>query len=426
MEEYGYLLSIAIILLSTKLLGLISKRIKLPQVVGALVAGLLIGPACLKIVPSSELITQLSEIGVIVLMFEAGLETDINELKKSGLASFIIAVLGVIVPLALGFFLFKPFNVQPDVDSTKVFYENLFMGLILTATSVSITVETLKELGKLSTKAGNAILGAALIDDILGIVALTVVTSLAPSDDPNITKPSVGIVLLKIIGFFVVAIIIGIAFHKIFAKWTENSDKDLRRHVITSFVFCLLMSFMAEYFFGVADITGAFVAGVAISGTKRIHYITNRFETLSYLLLSPIFFASIGLKVELSSMSSTILLFTVLLTLVALISKVIGCGIGAKVCKFTNKECVQIGVGMISRGEVALIIANKGASMGLIDTEKYFAPVVIMVVVTTVITPILLKLVFKNKDDKHDGNMSKHFDKHIQFEKHIQDVAKNQ
>lgn len=426
MEEYGYLLSIAIILLSTKLLGLISKKIKLPQVVGALVAGLLIGPACLKIVPSSELITQLSEIGVIVLMFEAGLETDINELKKSGLASFVIAVLGVVVPLALGFILFKPFNVQPDVDSTKVFYENLFMGLILTATSVSITVETLKELGKLSTKAGNAILGAALIDDILGIVALTLITSLAPSDDPNIVKPSVGIVLLKIVLFFILAILISIAFHKIFVKWTESSDKDLRRHVITSFVFCLFMSFAAEYFFGVADITGAFVAGVAISGTKRIHYITNRFETLSYLLLSPIFFASIGLKVELSSMSGTIILFTILLTLVALISKVAGCGLGAKACKFTNKESVQIGVGMISRGEVALIIANKGASMGLIDTEKYFAPVVIMVVVTTVITPILLKLVFKDKDDKHDGNMSKHFDKHIQFEKNIQDVAKNQ
>lgn len=428
MEEYGYLLSVAIILLSTKVLGLISKKIKLPQVVGALVAGLLIGPACLNIVPSSEFITQLSEIGVIVLMFEAGLETDINELKKSGLASFVIAVLGVIIPLVLGFILFKPFNVQPDVDSTKIFYENLFMGLILTATSVSITVETLKELGKLSTKAGNAILGAALIDDILGIVALTIITSLAPSDDPNITKPSVGIVLLKIVGFFIVAIVISILFHKIFAKWTESSNKDLRRHVITSFVFCLFMSFMAEYFFGVADITGAFVAGVAISGTKKIHYITNRFETLSYLLLSPIFFASIGLKVELSSMSSTIIIFTILLTIVALISKVVGCGLGAKICKFTNKESIQIGVGMISRGEVALIIANKGASMGLINTEKYFAPVVIMVVITTVVTPILLKLVFKDKDnnDEHDGNMSKHFDKHIQFEKNIQDVAKNQ
>ncbi len=425
MEEYGYLLSIAIILLSTKVLGLLSKKIKLPQVVGALVAGLLIGPACFNLVESTEFITQLSEIGVIVLMFAAGLETDINELKKSGLASFIIAVLGVVVPLVMGFLLFKPFNVQPDADATKVFYENLFMGLILTATSVSITVETLKELGKLSTKAGNAILGAALIDDILGIIALTVITSLAPSDDPTVEKASVGIVLLKILGFFVFAIIAGLVFHKVFAKWTENSEKDMRRHVITSFVFCLLMSFCAEYFFGVADITGAFVAGVAISGTKRIHYITNRFETLSYLLLSPIFFASIGLKVELSSMSGTIILFTVLLTVVALISKVVGCGVGAKLCKFTTKESVQIGVGMISRGEVALIIANKGAAMGLIDTEKYFGPVVIMVVVTTVVTPILLKLVFKDKDEHHDGNMSKHFDKHIQFEKDMQDVAKN-
>jgi Kef-type K+ transport system membrane component KefB len=308
-----------------------------------------------------------------------------------------------------------------------VFYENIFMGLILTATSVSITVETLKELGKLSTRAGNAILGAALIDDILGIIALTLVTSLAPSDDPTVETASLGIVLLKILLFFVFAFVACILFHKVFNDWTTKQGKDMRRFVITSFVFCLALSYIAEVGFGVADITGAFFAGVAIAGTKECHYVTNRFETLSYMLLSPIFFASIGLKVELSSMSGKIILFTVVLTIVAILTKVLGCGLGALACKYDKKEAVQIGVGMISRGEVALIIANKGASMGLIDTEKYFGPVVIMVVVTTVITPILLKVVFKDKDSNdEDGNMSKHFDKHIQYEKDIQNVAKNQ
>ena len=184
------------------------------------------------------------------------------------------------------------------------------------------------------------------------------------------------------------------------------------------------MSFCAEAFFGVADITGAFVAGVAISSTKRIHYITNRFETLSYMLLSPIFFASIGLKVELSSMSGTIILFTVLLTVAALLSKVVGCGLGAKLCKYTNQEAIQIGVGMISRGEVALIIANKGAAMGLINTEKYFGPVVIMVVITTVITPILLKLVFKDKDNAQNGGIADSINKKLEYEHDIQNLSK--
>jgi Kef-type K+ transport system membrane component KefB len=425
MEEYEFLLSIAIILLATKVLGLASKKIKLPQVVGSLVAGLLIGPAFLNLVPSSEFLSNISELGVIVLMFSAGLETDINELKKCGVASFIIAVLGVVVPLVCGAWVFSIFN-ESTAEATKVFYENIFMGLILTATSVSITVETLKELGKLSTRAGNAILGAALIDDILGIIALTLVTSLAPSDDPTAESASLGVVLLKILLFFVFAFVACILFHKVFNKWTTDG-KDKRRYVITSFVFCLLMSYIAEVGFGVADITGAFFAGVAIAGTKECHYVTNRFETLSYMLLSPIFFASIGLKVELSSMSGKIILFTVVLTIVAILTKVVGCGLGALACKYDKKEAVQIGVGMISRGEVALIIANKGASMGLIDTEKYFGPVVIMVVVTTVITPILLKVVFKDKDSNDEnGNMSKHFDKHIQYEKDIQNVAKNQ
>lgn len=422
MEEYQFLLSIAIILFSTKVLGLASKRIKLPQVVGSLVAGLIIGPACLKIVPSTEFLSNISELGVIVLMFAAGLETDIKELKKCGLASFIIAMIGVIVPLIGGYLVFAPFN-ESTADATKVFYENIFMGLILTATSVSITVETLKELGKLSTRAGNAILGAALIDDILGIIALTLVTSLAPSDDPTVEKPVVGIVLLKIVLFFVVAFILCFLFHKIFNDWTTKKGKDMRRFVITSFVFCLALSYIAEVGFGVADITGAFFAGVAISGTKECSYVTNRFETLSYMLLSPMFFASIGLKVELSSMSGKIILFTVLITIVAILTKVIGCGVGALACKYSSKEAVQVGVGMISRGEVALIIANKGAAMGLIDTEKYFGPIVIMVVITTVVTPILLKVVFKDKEDNHDGNMSQHFKKRIQYEKDIQNVS---
>ena len=387
MEDYSYLISIALILLSTKVLGLFSKVVRLPQVVGALLAGIILGPACLGIVHSTEMLSNLSEIGVIVLMFAAGLETDIDELKRSGKASFLIALIGVLVPLAGGAAVAYFFN---DSTDSNVMLQNIFIGIILTATSVSITVETLKEMGKLSTRAGNAILGAAIIDDILGIIALTVVISMA---DESV---NIGIVLLKILGFFAFTFVAAVGYHYAFKKWTDNSAVKLRRYVVISFVFCLVLAYCAEVFFGVADITGAFFAGLALSGTKKSEYISKRFDTLSYLLLSPIFFAGIGLKVELPKMNGEIVLFTVLLCVVAALTKVIGCGVGAKICKYTSKESLQIGVGMISRGEVALIVANKGEAVGLMS-DKFFAPVIIMVVFTTVVTPVLLKLVFKDK-----------------------------
>ncbi|WP_346974901.1 cation:proton antiporter [Clostridium perfringens] len=395
MLSYEFLFDLALILISTKLFGLITKKVRMPQVVGALVAGVILGPAVLNVLSETEFIQKLAELGVIVLMFTAGLETDINQLKKTGKASFVIAVLGVIIPLAGGFFIASIFNKGNDVNTIL---QNVFIGIILTATSVSITVETLKEMGKLNTRAGNAILGAAIIDDILGIIALTITTSLA---DPSI---NVIIVLAKIVMFFIFAGLSGYLFHWAFIKLDERYQRDLRRFVIIAFVFCLLLSFCAEEFFGVADITGAFIAGLVISDSNRSKYLNSRFETLSYMLLSPIFFASIGIKVQLTAMTKTIFIFAILLLLVAILSKILGCALGAKLCRYSNREAIQIGTGMISRGEVALIVANKGIAMGLMLPE-FLAPVVIVVVVTTIVTPILLKVVFNNKSKSVDLNV---------------------
>ncbi|MDM0964160.1 cation:proton antiporter [Clostridium perfringens] len=395
MLSYEFLFDLALILISTKLFGLMTKKVRMPQVVGALVAGVVLGPAVLNVLSETEFIQKLAELGVIVLMFTAGLETDINQLKKTGKASFIIAVLGVIIPLVGGFFIANIFNKGNDVNTIL---QNVFIGIILTATSVSITVETLKEMGKLKTRAGNAILGAAIIDDILGIIALTITTSLA---DPSI---NVIIVLAKIVMFFIFAGFAGYLFHWAFIKLDERYQRDLRRFVIFAFVFCLLLSFSAEEFFGVADITGAFIAGLVISDSNRSNYLNSRFETLSYMLLSPIFFASIGIKVQLTAMTKTIFIFAILLLIVAILSKVFGCALGAKLCKYSNREAIQIGTGMISRGEVALIVANKGIAMGLMLPE-FLAPVVIVVVVTTIVTPILLKVVFNNKSKSVDLNV---------------------
>ena len=383
--EVKYLLDVAIILLSTKLLGLLTRRIQMPQVVGALIAGLILGPACLGWVGETNLLKSIAEIGVIVLMFSAGMETDVKELKKCGLAATIIAVMGVILPLLGGWLLASFFN---DGHDTMAMLQNIFIGVILTATSVSISVETLKELGKLSTKSGNAILGAALIDDVLGIIALTVITSFADS------SVSIAIASLKIIGFFVFCAVVALLFIKFVIPWLNHYKKDLKRFPVLAFSFCLIMAFAAEEFFGVSDITGAFVAGLLLSNNKHRTYIQTQFDGMSYMLLSPVFFASVGLKVVIGNLNGTIILFMFLLTIVAIISKILGCGLGAKLCKYTNLQAAKIGIGMVSRGEVALIVATKGSSLGLMTTQ-FLAPVIIMVVATTIITPIFLKLIYK-------------------------------
>ena len=384
--SYRYLLDLALILLSTKVLSLVTKRFKLPQVVGALLAGLILGPAVFNIIEETDFIRQLAEVGVIVLLFNAGLESNLSEFKKSGKTSFIVAVMGVIIPLIGGTILAYCIN-HGKVENVSAFVQNIFIGSVLTATSVSITVETLRELGKVSTSVGNIIVGAAIIDDVLGMLVLTIITSLAGS------SVSVIKVIVKIVGFFIFSIIVGIITYKLFNKWVDKYDIDKRRFVIVSFVICLLLSFSAEEFFGVADITGAYIAGLVLSSNKETIYITKRFETLSYILLSPVFFASVGLNVKLPDLNGEIVIITIALIVVAILTKIIGCGLGAKLCGYNNMESIQIGSCMITRGEVTLIIASKGLALGLMSSY-FLTPVILMVVFTSIFTPILLKIVF--------------------------------
>ena len=384
--SYRYLLDLALILLSTKVLSLVTKRFKLPQVVGSLLAGLILGPAVLNIIHETDFIKQLAEVGVIVLLFNAGLESNLSEFKKSGKTSFIVAVMGVMIPLIGGTILAYCIN-HGKVENVSVFVQNIFIGSVLTATSVSITVETLRELGKVSTSVGNIIVGAAIIDDVLGMLVLTIITSLAGS------SVSVIKVIVKIVGFFIFSIIVGIITYKLFTQWVDKYDIDKRRFVIVSFVICLLLSFSAEEFFGVADITGAYIAGLVLSSNRETIYITKRFETLSYILLSPVFFASVGLNVKLPDLNGEIVIITIALIVVAILTKIIGCGLGAKLCGYNNMESIQIGSGMVTRGEVTLIIASKGLALGLMSSY-FLTPVILMVVFTSIFTPILLKIVF--------------------------------
>ena len=392
MESFDFLLFLAIILISTKVCGLFTRKINMPQVVGALVAGVILGPSVLNLIQmesDGNFLEYMAEIGVILLMFCAGLETDLTELKENGVASFVVAVCGVLLPL-LGGFVSYALYFHVDVSDFRECMKAVFVGVVLTATSVSITVETLRELGHLKGKVGATILGAAIIDDILGIIVLTVVTSL---EDTSVNPATV---LGKIALYFVVIGVLWFILSK--AKgWIEKKDH-LRRTAILSLAFCFLMAYASEQFFGIADITGAYFAGLMLCSMKIESYVERRVSIPSYLIFSPVFFASIGMKTNLDGLNGSLILFSLILLAIAILTKVLGCGLGAKLCKYTTKESLQIGVGMISRGEVALIVAQKGYQAGMLN-DDLFAPIVLVVIVTTLITPILLGMVFKDKDE---------------------------
>lgn len=399
--SYHYLLDLALILLSTKVLGIITGKFQMPRVVGALLAGLVLGPAMLNVLSETDFLSRLSELGVIVILFTAGMGTDLRELKSAGKAGFLVALCGVLVPMAMGTgFGFLAGRVGWLEDNT--FLENIFLGTVLTATSVSITVETLRELGRLDTQVGSTILAAALIDDVLGLVALTVVASMA-GDESGLL-----LVLLKIVLFFVFAVAAAFGGIWLFRQIIDHAhQKNLRRYPVFAFVVCLLLAYCAEEFFGVADIIGAFVAGLVVACTSKADYIRSKFEPLSYLLLTPVFFAGIGIKVELPRLTASLVAFSLLLLAVAILSKIIGCGLGAKICGFNTAECIQVGTGMACRGEVALIVANRGLSMGVLS-QAMMTPIVITVVGCAVLTPLLLKLAFSghSKETKDQNTLT--------------------
>lgn len=402
--SYHYLLDLALILLSTKFLGIITGKFQMPRVVGSLLAGLVLGPAVLNVLSETAFLSQLSEMGVIVILFTAGMGTDLRELRCAGKSGFFVALCGVLVPMAMGTgfgFLAGRCGWLPG----NTMLENVFLGTVLTATSVSITVETLRELGRLDTKVGSTILAAALIDDVLGLIALTVVASLAGEGT------SLTLVLVKIVLFFVFAIAASFLAIRVF-RWmiSHASGKNLRRYPVFAFVICLLLAYCAEEFFGVADIIGAFVAGLIVASTPKAKYIQSKFEPLSYLLLTPVFFAGIGIKVELPSLDGQLILFSLLLLATAILSKVIGCGLGARLCGFRGMECAQVGAGMACRGEVALIVANRGLSMGVMS-QAMMTPIIITVVGCAVLTPVLLKLVFRGQPESvpHESSLTDNY-----------------
>ena len=388
MDNLSFLFDIALILLTAKVFGIIARKLHAPEVVGEIIAGLLIGPAVLGLVGPSDFINKMAEIGVVMLMFEAGLSTDMKKLRQTGLKATAIACAGVFIPLCLGAVLFMSFYGFGPIGSEQ-FIKSLFIGTIMSATSVSITVAALKELGKLSSTVGTTIVSAAIIDDVIGIVVLTFVLSAKGSGS------SVWITMLKAVLFFAIAIISGFIVYKAF-QWLDARYEHTRRIPIAALVYCIIMAYVAERYFGIADITGAYVAGVVLCNLHDVKYVERKVDVSSYMVFAPIFFAGIGLKVSFESINPTLLFFSIAFVIVACLSKIIGCGTASKLCRFNWNDSLKIGIGMMTRGEVALITAQKGIAAGLI-TPDYFTAVILMIIVSSILAPVLLKILYKPK-----------------------------
>ncbi len=393
METYEIFKTLAIIIVAAEIFGLIARKLKAPQVVGQIIAGLLIGPSVIGIIaPSGDLKTALNvmaEIGVILIMFSAGLETDLKDLVKTGPKAFLIACAGVAVPLGMGYLMSSLFHGFAAPGTTE-FVKNIFIGTIMTATSVSITVQALRELGHLKGTVGTTILSAAIIDDVIGIVVLTFVIGLKePGTD--FTKVIVNTVL-----FFILVIIVGFLCYKLF-KLMDKRWNHHRRIPIFGICLCFALSFIAEKYFGIADITGAYAAGIILCNLHDADYIARRTDQSSYLIFGPIFFASIGLKTQIDSFNISLLWFSLAFVAVALIAKIIGCGLMAKICRFNVKDSLKIGVGMMTRGEVALIVSQKGLAVGLMDAS-YFTAVILLIIISSIATPIILKLLYRGEE----------------------------
>lgn len=374
------ILELAIILVAAKIAGSLSVRLGQPSVLGKLLIGIVLGPTVLGLIQETETLAEFSQIGVILLMFIAGLETDIDEFKKTGKASTFVGLGGIAVPLLLGYVAGLMLNL------TSI--QSVFLGLLLSATSVSISVQALKEMNQLQTREGNTILGAAVIDDVVVIIALAFLMSFA-GGDVNLTM-----VVLKKVLFFVGAILVG---WKI-VPWFMNRFTSLKvtETVISSgLIVCFVFAYLAEYT-GVAAIIGAYIAGVAISVTSFKHEVFEKVETISYSVFVPVFFTSIGVTAEFAGITENLGLI-VILSIVAILTKLVGASVGAKLAGFNWNSSLGIGSAMVSRGEVALIIAAIGLESNLL-THDMFAVVVVVILVTTIVTPPMMKWFFKKQE----------------------------
>lgn len=418
-QAYKILLPLGLILLLSKVYSLLLGKIKVPQVIGYLLAGLTVG--LIYLIPNQTVLTDyttdgisfFAKIGVILIMFSAGIETDIKKIKSVGLASFVVALFGVLTPMLITFLVAYLFD-KVNGNQINIFTE-LFYGVILTATSVSVTVATLKELGKLDTKVGSCLVSAAIIDDVIGIIVLSLVISLSGSnssgsDLASLTCNALGVsdnaflsilfIILYMILYFAMTIGFGYLIRKLF-NWLGAKYPHHIRIVIISLAFCLIFSYISE-FFNIADITGAYLMGLIFSSTVAHGYIDHRAETTCNYLFGPIFFGSIAMSLYESEFNFSdptfvsFMIFGLVWILLGLIGKIIGCTCAGLLFKFKFKDSLKLGVGMMARAEVLIVCAQKGVDCNLVD-NKIMIFCLLLILISSFLTPICLKLLYKNE-----------------------------
>ena len=375
-----FILQFLIILLATKLAGQISIRLGQPSVLGKIIIGIIIGPALLGWIKDTEIIKTFSDVGVLLLMFLAGLETNLADLNKNKKSSLFVAIGGIIFPIAGGFIGGYAYNLSVS--------ESIFLGLVLSATSVSISVQTLRELGWLKSKEGSTLLGAAVIDDIAVVILLAIDMSFFLGENVNIFMLLVGKVVFFAISILIAKLIVP-TFIRLFSKLKVTEPL-----LSGALIICFSFAVFAEYL-GVAGIIGTFIAGIAVGQTIYKKEIEVKVESIAYGIFVPIFFASIGLAVSFNGIREQ-LIFTIVFSFIAIATKFVGAGLGARLSGFNTHSSMGIGSGMISRGEVALIVVAMGLENSLIPIE-YYTPMIIVIIVTTLATPPMLKIFFNKR-----------------------------
>jgi Kef-type K+ transport system membrane component KefB len=388
------LLALTIVIAAAKIGGWLSNRLGQPAVLGELVVGLLLGPSVFNVfgqpyfeeTHTVETLRELGELGVIFLMFAAGLEIHLSDFVRAGKPAVLAGVLGVLVPIGLGVVAALPFGYEIS--------QALFLGIVLAATSVSISAQTLIELGYLRSREGLILLGAAVVDDVLAIAILSAFVAIEGGGNGGI----LGLVwiIVRMLLFLVGSFLLGRWLLPGMAKWVERLPVS---EAVMSFVIVSVLAFAwaSEAIGGVAAITGAFIAGVALSNSRPKDEIKRGIHTLTYALFVPVFLVGIGLTANARLLSASDLNFTIVISLIAILSKLIGASVGAKLGGTKWAEALRVGVGMISRGEVGLIVAGVGVTAGVIEADV-FTIVVIMVLVTTLAAPLLLRLAFRGKE----------------------------
>lgn len=380
--------ALALILLGTQLVGQLCIRAGIPDVIGQIVFGIIVGPAVLGWVQPNAMINEFQEIGVIILMFIAGLESDLSLLKKYLRPAIVVALLGMLLPVIV-------MGIAADIYGMQ-WFESLFIGVIFSATSVSISVAVLREYNQLGSKEGATILGAAVADDIGGVIALSLLIGMMNSQGDNAGKQNLPLTLIMQVVFFGGTYLL-IRWLAPYMMHTSERLETVAAPSVMAMVICLGMAALADAVH-LSGAVGSFFAGIAVANTRKRATVNRSFEPIGYAIFIPIFFVNVGLSMRFDHFLSS-LGFIIMMTILACLTKLIGCGGGAKLMGFNLDSSYIIGSGMIARGEMALITAQVGFQAHLLS-EKYYSDIITVIVLATLLAPFILKHSLRRVHDR--------------------------